>query len=67
MTRKLPQITKLIYGSADLGFSLTSTIIGAYFLYFLMNVVGLSGTTRLSPFWQAAVGLHQRSTHRASF
>ena len=45
MTRKLPLLTKLIYGSADLGFSLTSTIIGAYFLFFLINVVGLSGTT----------------------
>ncbi len=45
MIRKLPLYTKIIYGSADLGFSLTSTIIGAYFLFFLINVVGVSGTT----------------------
>ena len=31
-----------MYGSGDLGFSLTSTIIGAYFAIFLTDVVGVS-------------------------
>ncbi len=38
----LPRRTKLIYGSADLGFSLLSTILGAYFAIFLTDVVGVS-------------------------
>jgi Na+/melibiose symporter-like transporter len=38
LTRK----TKLIYGSGDINFYLTSTIIGAYFAIFLSDVVGLS-------------------------
>ena len=41
MTQKLSRATKIIYGAGDLGFSLTSTIIGAYFLFFLTDVVGL--------------------------
>lgn len=39
---KLSRVTKLIYGSADIGFSMTSTIIGAYFAIFLTDVVGIS-------------------------
>jgi len=31
-----------MYGSGDLGFSLTSTIIGVYFLFFLTDVVGIN-------------------------
>ena len=38
---KLSRKTKIIYGAGDLGFSLTSTIIGAYFLFFLTDVVQL--------------------------
>jgi GPH family glycoside/pentoside/hexuronide:cation symporter len=38
----LPRKIKLIYGSADLGFSLLSTILGAYFAIFLTDVVGVS-------------------------
>ncbi len=41
MKNSLPRSTKIIYGSGDLGFSLTSTIIGAYFLFFLTDVVGI--------------------------
>jgi len=41
MKNKLSRITKIIYGSGDLGFSLTTTIIGAYFLFFLTDVVGI--------------------------
>jgi GPH family glycoside/pentoside/hexuronide:cation symporter len=41
MIQKLSRKTKIIYGAGDLGFSLTSTIIGAYFLFFLTDVVGL--------------------------
>jgi GPH family glycoside/pentoside/hexuronide:cation symporter len=41
MGEKLSRTTKLIYGSGDLGFSLTSTIIGAYFLFFLIDVVSI--------------------------
>ena len=42
MTAVLSRRTKLLYGSGDVGFSLTSTIIGAYFAIFLTDVVGLS-------------------------
>ena len=42
MSEKLSQRTKYLYGVGDLGFSLTSTIIGAYFAIFLTDVVGIS-------------------------
>jgi GPH family glycoside/pentoside/hexuronide:cation symporter len=38
----LSRRTKLLYGVGDIGFSLTSTIIGAYFLIFLTDVVGIA-------------------------
>ena len=38
MKTKLSRATKIIYGAGDLGFSLTSTIVGAYFLFFLTDV-----------------------------
>jgi len=41
MTERLPRRTKILYGSADTGFSLTSTILGAYFAIFLTDVVGI--------------------------
>ena len=41
MGEKLSRSTKLVYGAGDLGFSLTSTIIGAYFLFFLIDVVSI--------------------------
>ncbi len=41
MDQKLSRLTKFIYGSGDLGFSLVGTIIGAYFLFFLTDVVGI--------------------------
>jgi len=37
----LSRMTKVIYGAGDLGFSLTTTIVGAYFLFFLTDVVGI--------------------------
>jgi len=40
--KKLPTWQKWVYGSGDLGFSLTSTIVGAYFAIFLTDVVGIS-------------------------
>ena len=42
MTHQLSRRTKLFYGVGDTGFSLTSTIIGAYFLIFMTDVVGLA-------------------------
>ena len=39
---RLSRRTKLIYGAGDTGFSLTSTILGAYFAIFLTDVVGLA-------------------------
>jgi len=39
---RLSRLTKLVYGSGDLGFSITSTILGAYFAIFLTDVVGLN-------------------------
>ena len=42
MTYKLTRRTKVIYGAGDIGFSLTSTILGAYFAIFLTDVVGIA-------------------------
>ncbi len=39
--KRLPTRTKIIYGSGDTGFSLTQTILGAYFAIFLTDVVGI--------------------------
>ncbi len=41
MAEKLSRREKWMYGAGDIGFSLTSTIIGAYFAIFLVDVVGL--------------------------
>ena len=38
----LPRVTKVLYGAGDLGFSLTSTILGVLFAIYLTDVVGLS-------------------------
>lgn len=40
-SERLSRRTKLLYGVGDTGFSLTNTLIGAYFLLFLTDVVGL--------------------------
>ena len=42
MKSKLPTWRKWMYGSGDLGFSLTSTIVGVYFAIYLTDVVGVS-------------------------
>lgn len=42
MSEKLSRLTKLMYGVGDVGFSLTSTIIGAYFAIFLTDAVGIT-------------------------
>ena len=41
MTEKLSKKVKLMYGAGDIGFSLTSTIMGVYFLFFMVEVVGI--------------------------
>jgi len=38
---KLPLLTKIIYGSGDLGFSLNNSIITAFFSVFMVTVVGM--------------------------
>jgi len=38
----LSRLQRWMYGAGDIGFSLTSTIIGAYFAIFLIDVVGVS-------------------------
>jgi GPH family glycoside/pentoside/hexuronide:cation symporter len=43
--QKLTRRTRWLYGAGDLGFSLTSTIIGAYFAIFLTDVVGIKPAT----------------------
>jgi GPH family glycoside/pentoside/hexuronide:cation symporter len=43
--QKLSRRTRWLYGAGDLGFSLTSTIIGAYFAIFLTDVVGIKPAT----------------------
>jgi len=42
---KLTRREKWLYGAGDTGFSLTSTIIGAYFAIFLVDVVGIPAAT----------------------
>lgn len=42
MTPHLPRRVKLLYGAGDFGFSLTSTILGAYLAIFLTDVVGVA-------------------------
>jgi glycoside/pentoside/hexuronide:cation symporter, GPH family len=42
MQERLSRRTRLLYGSGDLGFSLTLTIIGAYFAIYLTDVVGIA-------------------------
>ncbi|MBN1121136.1 MAG: MFS transporter [Anaerolineae bacterium] len=41
MSKRLPVRTKLFYGMGDVGLSLTSTILGLYFLIYLTDVVGI--------------------------
>ncbi|MBI5351682.1 MAG: MFS transporter [Chloroflexi bacterium] len=41
MTNKLSRRDKWLYGSGDLGFSLTNTILNVYFALFLTDVVGV--------------------------
>ncbi len=41
MSQKLTRREKLMYGVGDIGFSLTTTIFGAYFAIFLTDVVGI--------------------------
>lgn len=41
MDGKLTRGKKLMYGVGDIGFSLTGTILGVYFLFFMIEVVGL--------------------------
>jgi GPH family glycoside/pentoside/hexuronide:cation symporter len=41
MAVELTRGKKLMYGAGDIGFSLTSTILGVYFLFFMIEVVGL--------------------------
>jgi glycoside/pentoside/hexuronide:cation symporter, GPH family len=45
MQDQLSRRTKLIYGFGDTGFSLTTTIIAAYFAIFLTDVVGVAAGT----------------------
>jgi GPH family glycoside/pentoside/hexuronide:cation symporter len=51
MKQRLTRITKLLYGSGDLGFSLTTTLIGAYFAIFLTDVVGVSPSVAAAAFF----------------
>lgn len=39
---RLSRLTKILYGSGDIGLSLTGTILAAYFAIFLTDVVGVS-------------------------
>lgn len=41
MCERLPQRSKIVYGVGDVGFSLTTTIVAAYFAIFLTDVVGI--------------------------
>jgi GPH family glycoside/pentoside/hexuronide:cation symporter len=49
MTNELTRRQKLMYGAGDIGFSLTSTILGVYFLFFMIEVVGLRPSVAAIP------------------
>ncbi len=51
MNKTLPRLTKILYGSGDTGFSLTTTLIGAYFAIFLTDVVGVSPAVAAAAFF----------------
>jgi GPH family glycoside/pentoside/hexuronide:cation symporter len=55
LPNKLSRRTKLLYGFGDIGFSMTSTIIGAFFSFFLINVVGISPGYASIPVWVGLV------------
>jgi len=42
MPQRISRFTKIIYGSGDTGFSLTTTTIAAYFAIFLTDAIGLA-------------------------
>ena len=42
MSQRLSRLTKVVFGSGDLGFSLTTTIVAAYFAIFLTDVAGVA-------------------------
>ena len=42
MSDRLSRLTKIIFGSGDFGFSLTTTLVAAYFAIFLTDVAGLA-------------------------
>jgi GPH family glycoside/pentoside/hexuronide:cation symporter len=48
---KLPPLTKILYGCGDTGFSLTSTLIGAYLAIFLTDVVGIAPAVAAAVFF----------------
>ena len=41
MTAELTRRNKLMYGAGDIGFSITSTILAAYYAIFMVDVIGL--------------------------
>jgi GPH family glycoside/pentoside/hexuronide:cation symporter len=47
----LSRITKITYGSGDFGFSVTMTLIGAYFAIFLTDVVGVPPAVAAAAFF----------------
>jgi len=51
VNKTLPRLTKILYGSGDTGFSLTTTIIVAYFAIFLTDVVGVSPAVAAAAFF----------------
>jgi len=41
MPKKLSTLTKILYGTGDLGYSMTNSIIATIFPLFMMDVVGI--------------------------
>lgn len=51
MHKEIPLWTKIIYGSGDFGYSMTNSIIAAYFLLFMTDVVGMSAAVAGVAIW----------------
>ncbi len=49
--KRLSVATKIIYGSGDTGISLTSTLIGSFFSFFLIQTVGIPAVIAALPVW----------------
>ncbi len=59
MQKKIPLWTKIVYGSGDFGYSMTNSIIAAYFLLFLTEWLVYSPAVAGIAILASDLGLYQ--------